>query len=131
MRIGEFARACEVNVETIRYYHRIGLLSLPNNAGSYRQYTQSHLDKMGFVKNAKAAGFTLDDIKHLEKMDMVDDRDTIRQLSEEKTRLLDIKITELEAAKKFLTTLVYQCKVDKQANCPILEALKIPSRPNS
>ncbi len=123
MKISEFARTANVNVETVRYYQRSGVLDTPVPGGSYRQYTQSHLNQMEFIKNAKSAGFSLADIKELRNLDAIRDRGTIRQRSEQKKRELEKKLKELKAAKVFLDGLISECKASSAHSCPIIDGL--------
>jgi MerR family mercuric resistance operon transcriptional regulator len=124
LKISEFAKAADVNVETVRYYHRSGVLDTPASGDSYRQYTQDHLKQMEFIKNAKFAGFTLADIKQLKSLDAVRNRGTIRQRSEQKKRELEKKLEELQAAKVFLDGLITECKKSSSQLCPIVDALR-------
>ncbi len=57
--IGELARAAGVNVETVRFYERRGLLRQPERGHGYRRYPQSDLDRLRFVRRAKELGFSL------------------------------------------------------------------------
>ncbi|WP_026375332.1 MerR family transcriptional regulator [Aestuariibacter salexigens] len=124
MKVSEFARRAGVNVETVRFYHREGLLPIPKSEGAYRHYTSAHVEKMAFIKQAKLAGFTLEDIKQLGKLDSLRDKNQIRNMSELKMRNLENKIAELQSAKLFLSELVRECKASKDAPCPILETLQ-------
>ena len=124
MRVGEFAKRAGVNVETVRYYHREGLLPIPETEGTYRNYTSAHIQKLSFIHKAKLAGFTLDDIKQLEQLDALSDKNEIRRMSEEKMRLLENRIFELESARQFLSGLVKACRQSNNKPCPILQTLK-------
>lgn len=124
MKISEFAKAVNVNVETVRYYHRSGVLDTPVSGDSYRQYTQSHLKQMEFIKNAKLAGFSLSGIRELKNLDAVRDRVKIRKLSEQKKLELEKKLDELKAAKVFIDSLITECKESSRSQtCPILDGL--------
>jgi len=66
MRIGELARTVDVNVETIRYYQRIGLVELPEKPyGSMRSYSDQDLQRLRFIRRAQQLGFSLEDIRQL------------------------------------------------------------------
>jgi MerR family mercuric resistance operon transcriptional regulator len=131
MKVGEFAKQANVSVETVRYYHREGLLSVPESLGAYRHYTSKHVDKITFIQNAKLAGFSLTDIKQLDQLDALNDKATIRQMSEEKMLLIEDKIQELVSAKTFLTELVEACRQSDEEPCPILQTLNGKSAGNS
>lgn len=124
MKISKFAKASKINVETVRYYHREGLLSVPSSEHSIRQYTQSHLDQIQFIRNAKLAGFSLNEIKRLNGFDAVEDRQEILALSEQKKADLQAKIKELKGAMVFLQSLVDECKQSDDEPCPILQNLR-------
>ncbi len=123
MKISEFAKAVNVNVETVRYYHRSGVLDTPVSGDSYRQYNQSHLKQIKFIQNAKLAGFSLSDIRELKNLDAVRDRVKIRKLSEQKKLELEKKLNELKAAKIFIDFLITECKESNSQTCPILDGL--------
>src|SRR5260370_8915192 len=66
MRIGELAESVDVNVETIRYYQRIGLLKLPEKPyGGTRFYSGQDLRRLRFIRRAQQIGFSLEDIRAL------------------------------------------------------------------
>lgn len=124
MKISEFAKVTNVSVETVRYYHRERLLSVPSNKTGIRQYLSSHIGQMNFINNAKLAGFSLAEIKQLSAYDSVTDRQSILKLSEQKKKNLKQKIKELKGAMTFLQSLVSECRSSKENQCPILERLK-------
>src|SRR3990167_1727222 len=64
--IGSLSRRTGCRVETIRYYERIGLLPHPaRSPGGYRLYGRGHLERLGFVRRARALGFSIDDVRPL------------------------------------------------------------------
>src|SRR6266568_6149871 len=70
LTIGAFAKAAGVNVETIRFYQRKGLLPEPNKPyGSVRRYGESDVARMWFVKSAQRLGFSLDEIAELLRLE--------------------------------------------------------------
>ncbi|MDM7859931.1 MerR family transcriptional regulator [Alteromonas sp. ASW11-36] len=123
MKVGEFAKHTGVSVETVRYYHRENLLPIPESPGAFRHYTTKHVERIAFIQSAKLAGFSLADIKKLNRLDASNDKTTIRQMSEQKMCLLERKIQELETAKKFLAELVDACRRSNDEPCPILQTL--------
>ncbi|WP_048863417.1 MerR family transcriptional regulator, partial [Acidisphaera rubrifaciens] len=56
MRIGELARRTGCNIETVRYYERIGLLAAPPRQGRYRSYADAHVARLRFVRRARELG---------------------------------------------------------------------------
>src|SRR3546814_2194789 len=82
MKIGELSRATGTNIETIRYYERIGLLPAPDRtAANYRSYTGAHRSRLSFVRHSRELGFTIEEIRSL--LDLSDD--PARDRSEEHT----------------------------------------------
>lgn len=66
MRIGELSAATGVDVETIRYYERQGLLQAPNRQrNGYRAYARSHLERLAFIRHCRALEIPLADIHRL------------------------------------------------------------------
>jgi DNA-binding transcriptional MerR regulator len=69
LTIGRLGRATETNIETIRYYEKIGLLPKPQRtAGNYRSYAAEHLERLGFIRRARELGFSIDDVRELLKL---------------------------------------------------------------
>jgi DNA-binding transcriptional MerR regulator len=66
MLIGQVAAAAAVNVQTLRYYERVGLLPRPaRRASGYRTYTRDTVQRVRFIKRAQELGFTLGEIADL------------------------------------------------------------------
>ena len=65
IQIGELSRRTGCNIETIRYYERIGLMPPPPRRGRYRSYDGEHVGRLGFVRRARELGFTLDEVRAL------------------------------------------------------------------
>ena len=126
--IGQLARNAGVNVETIRYYERRGLIRRPlKPANGYRRYGRDVLARLQFIRRAKTLGFTLDEIANLLALSQGDCIE-IRTLAEQKLGSVRAKISDLERLASVLDELVRQCdeRVDN-ANCPIIETLADPS----
>lgn len=127
--IARLAEAAEVGVETVRYYQRRGLMPVPRaGAGSaVRTYEPAHIERLIFIRRAQSAGFTLEEIGELLKLDRGNDRTRVRELARERLIALDAKIEELNAAKHALTRLLGACHARKNGPCPIIEAFGPPS----
>ena len=122
MTIARLAGAVGVGVETVRYYQRRGLLSVPQAAGAVRRYGADDLRRLRFVRRAQAAGFTLEEIAELLAQDRTEDRARIRQMAGERIAALDQKIDELNAARTALERLRSSCASGSKGPCPIIEA---------
>ena len=121
--ISGLAKAGGVGVETVRYYQRRGLLETPGRpGGAIRRYDESDLGRLGFIRSAQAAGFTLEQIAELIALDAGEDRARARQLAQARVAALDVKIAELQAARDALDRLHHDCAAEKGGPCPILGA---------
>ncbi len=128
MNIGEVADRSSVNVQTIRYYERRGLLPVPKRSPSgYRQYSTANVDRVRFIKRAQALGFSLNDISELLELrvDPTSNCEEVLHHAEIKLRDIDEKIEALRRMKRSLESLADACR-DRRATgeCPILEALE-------
>ena len=67
--IGELSRRTQCNIETIRYYERIGLLPKPRRIGGrYRRYDGEDVGRLRFIRRARELGFTLDEVRELMRL---------------------------------------------------------------
>ena len=129
LRIGEVAKNSHVGVETVRFYEREGLISLPKRSVSgYRQYSESVIKQIQFIQHAKTLGFSLKEIRELIKLKNTRDARCKSIKATAKAKIADIqeKIDSLERMKIALQPLVAQCKSsDPISDCPILNALDV------
>lgn len=121
MKIGEFARAGGVNVETVRYYQRRGLLIEPPRGDGPRRYGTDDLDRLRSIRAAQTAGFTLDEIATLLALDMAD-RPAAQALANSRIAALDAKITTLQTMRGALIRLAEACVAEDVGPCPIIAA---------
>jgi len=122
MTIAGFARAGGVGVETVRYYQRRGLLAQPPRGGGIRRYGEGDLRRLQFIRSAQSAGFTLDEITELLRLDSTSDRARARTLAQDRIAALDEKIAELQAARQMLSKLARDCASGGKGPCPIIKA---------
>jgi MerR family mercuric resistance operon transcriptional regulator len=125
MTIAGLARAGGVGVETVRYYQRRGLLVTPQRgqgAGSIRRYGADDLRRLQFIRSAQSAGFTLEEIIELLRLDSTSDRARARKLAQDRIAALDEKIAELQAARQSLSRLARDCASGGKGPCPIIKA---------
>lgn len=124
--IGEFAKAADVNVETIRYYQRKGLVREPAKPhGSIRRYSAADLARLRFIKAAQALGFSLDEIAELARLDEGARCVEISRLAERKLGQIRERLAELERRERRLATLVDECHGrGGGAGCPLTESLR-------
>ena len=126
LSIGAFAEAAGVNVETIRFYQRKGLLPEPDRPhGSIRRYGEADVARVRFVKSAQRLGFSLDEVDGLLALDDGAHCDEARQLAEQK--LIDVrsKLAGLLRIESVLATLVDDCCASHgTVSCPLIAALQ-------
>lgn len=122
MTIAGFARAGGVGVETVRYYQRRGLLAQPPRGGGIRRYGEGDLRRLQFIRSAQSAGFTLDEITELLRLDSTSDRARARTLAQDRIGALAEKIAELQAARQMLSKLARDCAAGGKGPCPIIKA---------
>ncbi|HEX9181277.1 MAG TPA: MerR family transcriptional regulator [Burkholderiales bacterium] len=130
MTIGRFAAAAGVGVETVRYYQRRGLLPVPRVGGTYREYDAELLRRLRFIRRIQAAGFTLEEIRELIRLDRTGHRPRIQDIAARKLEELRAKMRGLRAVAKALEALVQDCRHARAGTpCPIIEAFDIADAP--
>src|SRR5688572_11833691 len=109
LTIAGLASAGGVGVETIRFYQRKGLLETPARDEGIRRYGSADVRRLKFIREAQAAGFTLEQIKELLELDAGSDRARARELAGERIAVLDARIAELQRARDALSRLAREC----------------------
>ncbi|MGD9837794.1 MAG: helix-turn-helix domain-containing protein [Afipia sp.] len=122
----ELARRTGANLETVRYYEKVGLLPPPpRTASGYRSYDGAHERRLSFVLRARELGFSLEEVRAL--LRLVDERDQpcAEASRVAATHLADIraKITDLKRMEGVLKTVVAQCGDGTRSDCPLIETL--------
>jgi MerR family mercuric resistance operon transcriptional regulator len=125
LSIGKLAAAGGVGVETVRFYQRRGLLETPTRDEGMRRYGSEDLRRLRFIRQAQAAGFTLEEIKELLDLDASEDRSRARELAKARVTVLDEKIAELEKARNALRRLARECGSGTAGPCPILTSFEV------
>lgn len=122
----ELARNTGCNLETIRYYEKIGMMPHPpRTASGYRIYDDGHVYRLRFILRARELGFAIEQIRGL--LELVDGgTQTCAEVKERTQRhLADVraKIADLRRIEKVLATTAAQCSGDEVPECPVLDAL--------
>ena len=125
LTIGRLADEAGVNVETIRYYQRRGLMAEPDKPmGGQRRYAADAIKRVRFIKRAQVLGFTLEEVGSLLDLDEACACVETRELAAHKLQVIEDKLADLKAMRKALTALLRQCETGAtQGNCPIIHAL--------
>lgn len=125
MTIGTLARVAGVNVETIRFYQRKGLLSEPERPwGGIRRYGEADAARLKFVKAAQRLGFNLDEIGQLLKLEDGTHCSEAAELAA--LRLADVRarLADLAAMEEALAKLLGECGTRKgRVSCPLIAAI--------
>lgn len=126
LTIGTFAKAAGVNVETIRFYQRKGLLSEPDKPyGSIRRYDETDVKRVRFVKSAQQLGFSLDEVSVLLRLEDGTHCDEASSLAEQKLKDVRKKQSDLMRMESALSDLVCACHAMKgHVSCPLIDYLQ-------
>ena len=127
LKIGQLAQRAAVNLQTIRYYERLGLLPEPPRLDSgYRDYPDSAVRSVRFIKRAQEIGFSLAEIRELLSLraDERRERNEVRAIAQAKLADIEDKMRTLEAMKAVLNRLTERCSgCGPMSECPILESI--------
>jgi MerR family transcriptional regulator, mercuric resistance operon regulatory protein len=126
LTIGALAKRTGCNVETIRYYEKIGVLPQPERRGSgYRSYSASDVHRLAFVRRARELGFSIDEVRTLLRL-----ADQLEPSCEKAhglavTHLADVrkKIADLSAIEGVLAETAARCERGEVPGCPLLDLL--------
>lgn len=124
--IGTLSKRSRVNVETIRYYERIGIMpEPPRNAAGYRLYGPDHLRRLSFVRRGRELGFALGDLRTL--LRLIDGHTytcaEVHDLAVAHVADIRRKIADLRRLQRVMEDMAAQCSGDQVPECPIIEAL--------
>jgi len=124
--IGTLSTRSGVNIETIRYYERIGLLAKPSrSSGGYRLYRSADVDRFAFIRRARELGFSLDEVRRL--LDLADQKSRscrrVHDIAVDHLAEVRAKISDLRRIERVLVTLVTACARGTMPACPLLETL--------
>ena len=124
--IGQLSKRTECNIETIRYYERIGILpEPPRSSGGRRLFTSKHVRRLMFIRRSRALGFRLEEVRGL--LRMVDGGQytckEVEELTTEHIRDVKAKIRDLNKMKRVLESMASRCAGGVVPECPIIEVL--------
>lgn len=125
MQIGQISRRTGCNVETIRYYERIGLLPRPARRGTYRQYGPDDVGCLSFIRRSRELGFTLDEVRTLLEL-AAGGPGTCAQARELAAgHLVEVRrrIADLRRMERVLADTVKACDRDDHTGCPLIDTL--------
>ncbi|MDY0146883.1 MAG: Hg(II)-responsive transcriptional regulator [Halothiobacillus sp.] len=131
LSIGVLAKSAGVNVETIRFYQRKGLLPEPDKPyGSIRRYGEADVARVRFVKSAQRLGFSLDEIAELLHLEDGTHCEQASRLAEHKLQDVREKMADLSRMESVLSELVCACHARKgSVSCPLIASLQGEASP--
>ncbi|QDH13281.1 helix-turn-helix domain-containing protein [Formicincola oecophyllae] len=141
--IGQVAKSTGIAVETVRYYERIGLLPAPpRGGGNYRRYGMGHVERLQFIRRARALGFALEDIKTLlglakleprkkganqplasPSLDKEVERADVHKLAKKHLQEVEDKLAQLQRLRTALRKLIAACPHGEVSGCGIIDGL--------
>ena len=123
--IGALAKRAGVQIDTVRYYERSGLLTPKSRlASGYRRYGEVELARLRFIRRAQTLGFSLKEVHQLLALSSRRDVARVKRAAQQKLADVEKRIAELERVRGGLTSLIAACPGHgRAADCPILNAL--------
>ena len=126
LSIGSLSQQSGVNIETIRYYEKIGVMPEPERtAGGYRIYGPEHVKRLHFVRRGRELGFSLDELRGL--LLLVDGHSytcaEVHALTVEHLKDVRQKIADLRRLARVMSDMAARCTGDRVPECPVIDAL--------
>lgn len=125
MKIGEVAKQTGCNIETIRYYERIGLIEPPPRKGAYRDYGAQDVERLRFTRRARELGFSLQEVRALLALAprTGENCDQVQQIAVEHLCKVRAKIADLERMETALAAMIERCDENRTGQCPLVLSL--------
>lgn len=123
--IGELSKRTGCNIETIRYYERIGVIPKPARRGRYRSYRPADVSRLSFARRARELGFTLNDVRALLRLAAGDQASCVKARDLAASHLKDVRarIADLQRMEAVLAKTVRACDRGNDAGCPLIDTL--------
>jgi MerR family mercuric resistance operon transcriptional regulator len=130
LTIGKLAEAADVNLETVRYYERIGLMPEPSRTrGGHRSYGREHTRRLTFIRRARELGFRIEEIRAL--LTLAEPGHTscaeVKAIATSHLGRVRAKITDLTKLERILTETIECCSGEPSPACPVLDMLEADS----
>lgn len=127
--IGQLAKAAGVNLETVRYYERIGLMPAPaRTGGGHRAYDAQHIRLLAFIRRARELGFGIDDVRALLALCAPGHRSCadVRMIAGAHLAKVRAKLADLAKLETILAETIARCSGEPSPPCPVLDMLDLP-----
>ena len=130
--IGQLSKLIDVNIETIRYYEKIGIIPHPpRNSSGYRIYSTPHLERLSFVRRSRDLGFSQLEVRKL--LTLVDEHKytcaEVQEITAKQLAAVRAKIKDLRKLEKALANMVSECDGGDIPECPIVDILSTVPEP--
>lgn len=126
LTIGQLAKEVGVNIQTVRYYERLKLLTpTARKLSGYRLYGATERQRLSFIKNAQTLGFTLREIRELLNLQVssIAHRGDVQRKAAIKLAQVEAKVKNLQALARVLRSLIHTCQHGKPTDgCPIFKS---------
>ena len=127
LSIGELSRQTGVNIETIRYFERIGTINTPpRTEGGHRVYDESHLRALGFIRRARELGFTPKEVRDILTLGGPGNAccDEVRDIATHHLQQVRTKMTDLANIEQLLSATIDRCSGDHAPGCAVMEMIE-------
>ncbi|WP_244470711.1 MerR family transcriptional regulator [Microvirga massiliensis] len=132
MTIGELSRCTGVNIETIRYYERIGMLSAPpRTSGGRRVYRADHIRTLSFIRRGRELGFSPEEVRALLKLGGPGKAPCgeVREIAAHHLKRIRAKMADLARLEQLLAATIEQCSGENVPECPVIDILDEAAEP--
>jgi MerR family mercuric resistance operon transcriptional regulator len=126
LTIGALAAQAGVNVETIRFYQRKGIVPVPSRPErGVRQYSSDYIDRVRFIKAAQAWGFTLSEVADLLRLQDGMACDATRRIAEDRLAVVTERMRELRNVAGVLRRAIAECRARRgRMSCPLIASVR-------
>lgn len=124
--IGDAARRTGVNIETIRYYEKVGLLRVPSRTeGGHRLYGEDHIRTLSFIRRARDLGFAPEEVRAILSLGGGGEAccDEVRDIAALHLERVRAKIADLAQLESLLAATIARCSGGEAPDCPVIEML--------
>lgn len=124
--IGELSRRTGVNIETIRYFERVGVLATPpRTSGGRRAYGADHVRALGFIRRARELGFTQAEVRAIVSLGGPSQAscNEVREIAAHHLKRVRAKMTDLAQLERLLASTINQCEGDGAVSCAVIDML--------
>lgn len=132
--IGQLSRRTGVNIETIRYFEKVGLVaSPPRTEGGHRVYDDDHLRALGFIRRARELGFTPEEVRGILTLGGPTNAccDEVRDIASRHLDTVRSKMADLARLEKLLASTIDRCSGDHVPRCAVIDMIEQEPRDDS